>query len=219
MISDYQIWITSNGESEKLMLPVNPDVFTVTSGSNNDTVDIAELGEITIRQGRPALQFSFSGIFPKTYFPGCKTRAPDDPMSIVKTLREWQNASQPVHFVSTGFVVDLHATIERFIYSENGGDVGTVSYSLTFKEYREVTTRKVVVSNGKATVHKTATRVDNTTTPKTVTVVKGDSLWIIARRVYGDGAKYMVIYNANKSVIGGNPNLIYLGQVLSIPSI
>jgi len=27
-----------------------------------------------------------------------------------------------------------------------------------------------------------------------------------------------VIYNANKSVIGGNPNLIYPGQVLTIPA-
>ena len=32
------------------------------------------------------------------------------------------------------------------------------------------------------------------------------------------GAKYTVIYNANRGVIGGNPNLIYPGQVLTIPA-
>ena len=49
------------------------------------------------------------------------------------------------------------------------------------------------------------------------TVVKGDCLWNIAKKFYGNGSKYTVIYNANRGVIGGNPNLIYPGQVLIIP--
>lgn len=53
---------------------------------------------------------------------------------------------------------------------------------------------------------------------QTYTVVRGDCLWNIAKRFYGSGAKYTVIYNANKGVIGGNPNLIYPGQVLTIPA-
>lgn len=53
---------------------------------------------------------------------------------------------------------------------------------------------------------------------QTYTVVRGDCLWNIAKRFYGSGAKYTVIYNANRGVIGGNPNLIYPGQVLTIPA-
>lgn len=45
-----------------------------------------------------------------------------------------------------------------------------------------------------------------------------DCLWNIAKKFYGNGAKYTVIYNANKGIIGGNPNLIYPGQVLTIPA-
>ena len=56
------------------------------------------------------------------------------------------------------------------------------------------------------------------TAAQTYTVVKGDCLWNIAKRFYGSGAKYTLIYNANKSVIGGNPNLIYPGQVFTIPA-
>lgn len=52
---------------------------------------------------------------------------------------------------------------------------------------------------------------------KTYTVVKGDCLWNIAKKFYGNGAKYTLIYNANTGVIGSNPNLIYPGQVLIIP--
>ena len=54
-------------------------------------------------------------------------------------------------------------------------------------------------------------------TPNVYTVVSGDSLWAIAKRAYGDGAKWNSIYEANKSTIGANPNKIYPGQVLSIP--
>ena len=50
----------------------------------------------------------------------------------------------------------------------------------------------------------------------TYTVVKGDCLWNIAKRFYGNGAKYTLIYNANKGIIK-NPSLIYPGQVLTIP--
>ena len=34
-----------------------------------------------------------------------------------------------------------------------------------------------------------------------------------------DGSKYTVIYEANRGIVGGNPNLIYPGQVLTIPPI
>lgn len=57
-----------------------------------------------------------------------------------------------------------------------------------------------------------------TTAPKakTYTVKKGDTLWGIAKKYYGDGAKYTRIYEANKGKIK-NPNLIYPGQVFTIP--
>ena len=53
--------------------------------------------------------------------------------------------------------------------------------------------------------------------PKTYTVVSGDCLWNIAKKFYGDGSQYTKIYNANKGVIGSNPNLIRAGQVFTIP--
>ena len=47
-------------------------------------------------------------------------------------------------------------------------------------------------------------------------VQKGDMLWSIAARVYGDGKLWTVIYEANKDVIK-NPECIRAGQVLNIP--
>ncbi|MBS40686.1 MAG: peptidoglycan-binding protein [Rhodospirillales bacterium] len=51
-----------------------------------------------------------------------------------------------------------------------------------------------------------------------VNVKLGNSLWRIARRVYGRGIRYTVIYEANKEQIS-DPDLIYPGQVFFVPNI
>lgn len=49
-----------------------------------------------------------------------------------------------------------------------------------------------------------------------VVVQPGNSLWRIARRLYGEGLQYTVIYQANRDQIR-DPDLIYPGQVLATP--
>lgn len=50
------------------------------------------------------------------------------------------------------------------------------------------------------------------------TVVSGDSLSKIAKKVYGDAMKYPIIFEANKPMLK-DPSLIYPGQSLRIPSL
>jgi LysM repeat protein len=50
----------------------------------------------------------------------------------------------------------------------------------------------------------------------TTVVSRGDTLWRLSSRAYGNGGRYMVIYDANHNQIR-NPNRIYPGQVLMIP--
>lgn len=47
-------------------------------------------------------------------------------------------------------------------------------------------------------------------------ISRGDSLWALSRRAYGDGARYAVIFRANRDKIQ-NPNLIYPGQTFVMP--
>ncbi len=49
-----------------------------------------------------------------------------------------------------------------------------------------------------------------------VIVQPGNSLWRIARRAYGTGAQYTVIYQANIDQIR-DPDLIFPGQIFSVP--
>lgn len=53
-------------------------------------------------------------------------------------------------------------------------------------------------------------------TPVTVTVQPGFTLWGIAQERYGDGVMYVQVFEANKDKIK-DPNLIYPGQVFSVP--
>ena len=218
-ITRYQMWLTHNAEKEKIQLPVLPPSFQTKSGSNNSSVNITELGEIIIIQGRPALQFSFSSFFPATRFPGLQIPEISTPLELVKKINSWKASREPVHFIATACGVDLYVTIESFTYSEVGGDPGTYQYSLAMKEYREISVRqvKIDIPTATATVQKEEPRVDNTVKPKTYTVKSGDCLWNIAKKLYDSGADYQKIYSANRGVIGGNPNLIKPGQVLTIP--
>ncbi len=49
-------------------------------------------------------------------------------------------------------------------------------------------------------------------------IVSGDNLSKIAKKFYGNGNKYMVIFNANKEVIK-DPDKIYIGQKIRIPNL
>ncbi|GAA4503812.1 hypothetical protein GCM10023172_29320 [Hymenobacter ginsengisoli] len=60
---------------------------------------------------------------------------------------------------------------------------------------------------------------DSTAAGSTYTVVSGDSLSKIAKNHYGDAAKWHQIYEANKAIIGSNPDHIEVGQELTLPSI
>jgi nucleoid-associated protein YgaU len=47
-------------------------------------------------------------------------------------------------------------------------------------------------------------------------VQRGDSLWRISRRIYGDGLRFTIIYQANDGQIR-DPDLIYPGQIFALP--
>ena len=102
---------------------------------------------------------------------------------------------------------------------DNGFDT---KVSIRLKQYRDYGTKSCNITfagtKPKASVNKARPTSNNAPSGGTYTVKKGDSLWKIAASQLGSGSKWNKIYEANKSVIGGNPNKIYPGQVLTIPS-
>jgi 5'-nucleotidase len=65
-----------------------------------------------------------------------------------------------------------------------------------------------------ATVSPTATQV---AAGETYEVQSGDTLLSIAEQYYGDGTQWRRIYDANKDVIGADPDKLKIGMQLKIP--
>lgn len=62
------------------------------------------------------------------------------------------------------------------------------------------------------------TLVQTAGTAGTYEVKKGDHLWKIAVEQYGSGYEWVKIYEANKSVIGNDPNIVFVGVKLVLPT-
>lgn len=221
---------------EKLVqLPVNPEDVAITGGANNSTSDTVGQGEIN-DLGFPTLkELTISSFFPKSYNgelyinTGGDFRDPD---FYIKFFEDIKKAREPFRVIITDINVNMLVSIENFEYTYQYG-TDDVDYSLELKEYKEHNIRVLKPSGSGYVTSDSAQQVasasvTNTNSnrsiersiPKTYTVVQGDNLWKIAQKYLGDGSRWQDIYtyNNNKSIIGGNPNLILPGMELSIPS-
>lgn len=224
MSTNYEMWLNYDNDKTKYLFPMLPESLKYTYKGLASSAEIDKFGEVFHKGKRGAGVITFSGVFPPTWsnlychcpkkhFHNGKTW-----MSYIKTL---MNKAEPAHFVLTGgpMAIDIYVIITSFSATEEGGDVGAVHYTLEMKEYRKVTVTKYTKPakpNKPPKKDPPKPRPANTQKPKTYKVKSGDCLWNIAKKFYGNGALYTKIYNANKSKIK-NPNLIYPGQVLTIP--
>ena len=53
--------------------------------------------------------------------------------------------------------------------------------------------------------------------PETYTVREGENLRHIALRLYGDQDRWTEIYDANRDLVGDDPNNLWVGLSLTIP--
>lgn len=209
-----EIWLKQGKTSFRFA--VLPSEYEMTSESNNTQVVIHSLGEINLLGKRKLKNVSFSSFFPKEKYSFCEYTSFPTPKESVKLIEEMKNAGV-LHLTMTGTPVNMDCTIESFTWGENDG-TKDINFSLEFKEYRKVKVRtantreKITKKITPATTQRTAKEVKSTT----YTVVKGDNLSRIAKNLTGSSANWQAIYNQNKGVIGGNPNLIYPGQQLVI---
>lgn len=223
MPTKYEFWLTFNGGTEKILFPVLPETINFEKAGTNASVSVQGLGEVVIMGDPSALVVSFDSFFPATRFPGIRVANITPPEMLKNKILQWKDSDKPVQFMITGTTINMYCTIESFSCHEQGGDHGTYYYSISLKEYREVSARQVTVDlpAQKAYVPPPApvpVRADNRVQPSTYTVVKGDNLHKIAASQLGSSSRWNEIYELNKSVIGGNANLIKPGQVFKLPS-
>ena len=94
--------------------------------------------------------------------------------------------------------------VTSYTPTEDGGDPGTISYSLELKEYRTVTVRKIINPNVApqiVDIIKDVAKPIGSSESGTYTVIYGDCLWNIAKKFYGNGAEYTKILEANREAL------------------
>lgn len=195
---------------EQLTMPVTPPDFHVETGRSITQLDMAQTGQVNL----PGLEALFNEqqtfLLPSSARNYTSPGYTGDPYGIVNTLTRWSLSGDVLRLIVTQTPVNLPILLAPVRYGEEDG-TGDVYVTLTMRQYRELaaeTTERSDTGNaGRA-------QPQATKAATAYTVVRGDTMWGIARRYYGDGrlAWKLAAYNGIK-----NANLIYPGQKVTIP--
>lgn len=200
-----------------------PEKLTVKIKGQNKTLILLNEGEVNFLR-EPGLT---EIVVPFTLPMLSGTRSPEYYLNILEKLKTGKTTAwfKLVRLSPNGrtlYDTNMKVSVEDYNIVEDAKEGLDVSVDVNLKQWRSYGTKTITVEQPaakeeKATVSVTKERDASTApTTKTYTVKKGDTLWAIAAKYYGNGAQYNKIYNANTDKIS-NPNLIYPGQVLTIP--
>lgn len=218
-MSNYKMTLIVGGR--EINIPVLPAKLNVSSPGKNERVTVLELGEVLLLRKKGLRILSWESFFPVSKAPYTVGQI-RDPVSVVQAIQKARDQKSPVRFLITGTDLDcnLRMGIDSFEYEERSGELGDLYYTIKLYEWKDISPKRIVLPEKKEEPAKTQEPErpgKPEQTSKTYTVKPGDCLWNIAKAIYGKGSGYTKIYNANKGVIGSNPNLIYAGQVFTIP--
>ena len=163
--------------------------------------DIMESGQVKIPNGRNLRQFKWESIFPGEGHSDLPFLRGDwkEPRYYQGLLFRWYSEGTPLRLLMTGTPINHDVYLEDYDVTYSGA-FGDYAYSVHFVEKRDL-----VVGAQKPAATTTTTTSKTTTasqsTAKTYTIKSGDTLWGIAQKQLGSGAKYSSIYSLNKTII------------------
>ena len=213
---------------DTVLLPIAPEKLQIKVNNQNKKITLINEGEVNILKSPSLSDVEFEVLLPNQNYPFANYVNGFQPASFyMQKLKELKKEKKSFQFIVTRtfpggkmlFDTNMTVSLEDYTIKEDAKKYGTDQVvSIKLKEYKEYETLVIKVNKKKKTAKKKKTRKkDGSPKTKKYTVVKGDCLWNIAKKYYGDGSKWTKIYNANKSKIK-NPNLIYPGQKLTIPA-
>lgn len=212
-----------------IRLPVPPAKLQISVKGQNETTNLINGEEINIVKAAGLSEISFDAVFPQVRYPFASYDGNfEEAGSFLERIRELKDGRQPFPFIvirdtAAGSFHDTNmmVTLEDYKVSDDAKEGFDISVTFSLKEYRSYGTKKInMILSGDQKTQSTdmETIRDTGSAPATgsYTVVRGDCLWSIAKKLLGNGARYPEIYELNRDKIK-NPNLIYPGQILVIP--
>ncbi len=133
--------------------------------------------------------------------------------AIVESLKKWKEGGKQIRVAIDGLIDNEVFLLTDMKLTVKEGD-GDMFVYLMFSEYQEFLVEQVESAKVISPVPKTSDGF-----PVKYKVVKGDSLYKIAKKYYPSGNYWKKIYSENRGVIGKNPNLIYIGQEYNLTSV
>lgn len=208
-------------------LPVAPSKLSTKIKNKNKTLQLLNDEEVNILKNAGLTEIKFKAelpyvMYPFAYYPQGFFKPAQ---YFLDKLEKLKTGKKPFQFLVSRvlpsgkglFDTDIRVSLESYDIDEDARDGQSLTVSITLKQYVDYSTKVMEIKQGaKATKQAKQRPQDNAPAGKTYTVAKGDSLWAIAKKQLGNGARYKEIYNLNKDKIK-NPNLIYAGQVLTLP--
>lgn len=195
----------------ELVLPVTPPGYSWSHGSAVETIALDQLGDLNVRGGRKLSQMSLDILLPAQLYPFCNPGTVANPWYYRDLLDKWSDSDTPVRFIVSGTPINIPVLIEDIVYQEKDGS-NDLYAQISMREHQRPDVPALPVSSGESGTPRPAESA--AAAASTHVVQKGETLWGIARKYYGDGSKYMRLATANNIK---NPNLIYPKQVLTIP--
>lgn len=213
------------------LLPYAPSSIEVKTKNQNRTITLIDGAEISFPAPMGLTTFTLHDVLLPSLSLDIAPEDAEEPLYYVSEFEELKKSKKPFPFIVSeigesgaeskiinGDFQDTEVTLENYTVNmdceENGNYIAQIELKIYVPFGVSVNT---VSSDGKIKKKKNKKRTEKKQTKQTTYVVKqGDTLWAIAKMFYGDGSKYMAIYNANTNILS-NPNLIYPGQKLIIP--
>jgi len=226
-----QITLIEQPSKRRFVFPVNPDTIRVTDGRDSTAVPIIGRQQAVLAGSLNPIEISWEGLLPRDYdatFVNYKNiRKPADVISrlqrIMGRARDGRQIDPtPCRVVVAGTGFSERMTITDLTWEFRGGEPGDIYYRITCRSEKKQIIHITGSSDSSSSGDDGGGGDESDRPPpaqpgSTYTVKAGDTLWLIAQKQYGDGSRWPQIYEANKSVIGSNPNLIHPGMVLVIP--
>lgn len=215
------------------LLPVTPDKIQIKINNANKTVKLINEGEINVLKNAGLTDIEFECEVPQVRQPYAVYKSGFKGAGYFLDIFEGlKTGKKPFQLIVCRRMPDgkqllntnIKVSLEEYKVTEDAKNGFDFKVKFNLKQWRDYGTKtvniRVAESKPKARLEpkREANNSPAPPAPQTYTVVRGDCLWNIAKRFYGNGARYTVIYDANRGVIGGNPNLIHPGQVLTIPA-
>lgn len=219
---------------DKCLLPIAPEKIETKINNNNKTVILINEGEINILKKVGLTDVEMTCPIPQVKYPFAVYKSGFKGASyFLDYFEQLKTSKKPFQFIvcrrlPSGkklFNTNITVSMEDYKITEDVKNGFDLNVKVSLKQWRDYGTKTVNVTIQASKPKASAEPQRPTPTSpapaaaQSYTVVKKDCLWNIAKNFYGNGSRYTVIYDANRDVIGGNPNLIYPGQVLTIPAV